>query len=115
MLLARTWHNAELFHTEFAEIALDDAGLRASGVAVGAEPVGYRLEYELTTSPWYVTQRLEVFSRGAGWRRALVLERAESGLWTSRTQVEGDVEWPSPGEDLSALAGALDCDLGLSP
>jgi hypothetical protein len=89
--------------------------LQASGVAIGTEPGPYWLEYELITAELFVTSRLAVRSAGPGWRRALVLERSASGEWSCTTESEGDVDGPPPGGDLSAVAGALDCDLGLSP
>ena len=57
---------------EFAEIALGDGQLRAAGVAVGASPLPYQLEYELHCGPdRYLTRRLSVRARGAaghaGW------------------------------------------------
>jgi uncharacterized protein len=115
MSLTRIWHNPEPFHVELAEISLEDAALQARGVAIGAEPLAYRLEYALTTSAGYVTQRLEVTSRGAGWRRALVLERSASGEWTCSSEADGDLDLAAPGGDLRRVAGALDCDLGFSP
>jgi hypothetical protein len=120
--LTRIWHNAEPFHVEFAEVVLERDALQATGVAIGATPVGYRLEYVLSTTSAYVTRRLEVRSSGAGWRRRLILERSASGEWSCTTEAHGDLDLggpgmtvPSPGGDLVALAGALDCDLGLSP
>jgi hypothetical protein len=115
MSLTRIWHNAESFHTEFAEVSLAGGALQARGVAIGAEPVAYRLEYELATTDAYVTQRLEITSRGAGWRRALVLERSGAGEWFCATEADGDLDLPTAGGDLGLIAGALDCDLGLSP
>jgi uncharacterized protein len=115
MSLTRIWHNQEPFHVEFAEISLEDGALQARGVAIGVEPVAYRLEYALTTTAGYVTQRLEVTSGGAGWRRSLVLERSASGEWACTTEAEGPLDLPNPGGDLSPVAGALDCDLGFSP
>lgn len=37
------------------------------------------------------------------------------GTWTIDAGTEGALELPAPGGDPAALAGALDCDLGLSP
>ena len=77
--------------------------------------MAYRLDYQLTTVEHYVTARLVVHTRGQGWSRALELERLASGEWECRTEVEGNPDLPAPGGDLAAVAGALDCDLGLSP
>jgi hypothetical protein len=75
----------------------------------------YRLDYELTTSDRYVTSRLVITTQGQGWRRALELHRATSGEWSCRTEAEGAPDLPHSVADLSALAGAFDCDVGLSP
>lgn len=115
MSLTRVWHNAEPLHVELAEVSLADGGLQARGVAIGVEPVAYRLEYELTTTDGYVTKRLEVTSRGADWRRGMVLERSETGEWTCTSEANGHLDLPPPREDLDRVAGALDCDLGFSP
>src|SRR5579859_4237958 len=115
MDLVRIWHNSAPFHVEFAEVSLEDGALQARGVAIGAEPLAYRLEYALSTGAGFVTQRLEVSSRGAGWRRALVLERSAAGGWTCTSEEHGNLDLPSPGGDPGALHGAPDCDLGFSP
>jgi hypothetical protein len=114
--LARLWAKDEPVGSEFSEITLESGTLAASGVALGSEPVPYRLEYELTTADGYITTRLQVRSRGAGWQRAIVLERdTATGEWSCTTQADGGPDLPPPGGDLSGLRQALDCDLGLSP
>jgi hypothetical protein len=61
-----------------------------------------------------------VTARGQGWRRTLDLRREASGDWTASVTTDGDppesLDPPggTPGR-LRSLAGALDCDLGLSP
>jgi hypothetical protein len=82
---------------------------------VGTAPVPYRLDYELETGPGFVTARLRVSSRGEGWRRELDLRRYDTGAWSVVADDEGDVDLPPAGGDPAVLAGALDCDLGLSP
>jgi hypothetical protein len=62
-----------------------------------------------------VTTRLQVTARGEGWLRALELRRDGHGNWSVRAREDGDLELPPAGGDASLLAGALDCDLGLSP
>lgn len=99
---------------EYSEIALD-GGLSASGNAIGSDPVPYRLEYWLRTSPSYVTEALTVRSSGRGWWRSLDLRRTIDGDWVCDGAGEGALEGPPPGGDVSAFAGAEDCDLGLSP
>lgn len=100
---------------EFADISLAEQQVRAEGVSVGGGSIPYRLDYILETAPNYVTSRLRVVTRGEGWRRALDLRRDASGAWTATTEEEGRPDLQPPGGDLAALAGALDCDLGLSP
>jgi uncharacterized protein len=95
---------------EYVEVTLATDGLSASGVAIGGEPVAYRLDYTLETGPDFVTARLEVTTRGEGWRRTLDLRRGGSGDWTAQEARPG-----STPEGLRGLGGALDCDLGLSP
>ena len=87
---------------EFADVELSTNRMTAIGCAIGSHPGGYRLDYKLETLGDYVTSGLLVEARGQGWRRKLDLRRLRSGRWT------GD-------DDLDAIAGALDCDLALSP
>jgi uncharacterized protein len=113
---ARLWAKDDPFGAEFSQITLEPGRLAASGVAIGSEPLPYTLEYELTTTDGYVTSRLEVRSRGLGWRRALVLERDPiSAKWSCMMETDGDLDLPPPGGDMASLNAALDCDLGLSP
>jgi hypothetical protein len=116
--LGRAWVKDEPVGAEFSEIRLEARTLAATGVAIGSEPLPYSLEYELTTSDGYVTSRLQVRSRGAGWERAMVLQRnAASGEWSCTAHTDGDLDLglPPPGGDMASLKDALDCDLGLSP
>lgn len=62
-----------------------------------------------------MTVRLRATSRGEGWRRELDLRRAADGSWTVAVDEEGHPELPAAGGDTAGLAGALDCDLRLSP
>jgi hypothetical protein len=113
--MIRVWARDHPFGTEFADLTVNGGTLSATGVAIGTEPCPYRLDYQLTTTEGYVTAQLVVRTAGPGWRRALVLERAASGAWSCATQAEGDLDRPAPGGDLGRVAGAVDCDLGLSP
>ena len=115
MGMMRVWAKDEPFGAELVDVTLRGTTLSASGLAIGTEPAPYRLEYQLVTAERYVTRRLAVETAGSGWRRALVLERAASGVWTWTGHSEGDLDRPEPGGDPALLAGTLDCDLGLSP
>jgi 2,7-dihydroxy-5-methyl-1-naphthoate 7-O-methyltransferase len=108
------WVKEEPFGVEFAEIDLAPERLAAKGVAIGVEPLSYRLDYTLETETGFVTSRLHVVSRGESWRRSLGLRHAE-GAWTIDADQEGDVALTPAGGDPASLSGALDCDLGLSP
>jgi uncharacterized protein len=109
------WLKDDPFGVEFAEIAIGEEHLTATGVAVGTAPLPYRLDYELETGAGFVTARLRVTSRGEGWRRDLDLRRDEDGVWSVTADEEGDVDLPPAGGDPARFADALDCDLGLSP
>ena len=105
---------------EIADVEMSGTALTATGTAIGARPVPYRLEYELTTGEGYLTIRLLVQARGLDpatgpWQRALVLAQASRGVWAVRAKAEGHVALPPPGGDAETLEGALDCDLALSP
>ncbi|MGI5170944.1 putative glycolipid-binding domain-containing protein [Spirillospora sp. CA-253888] len=105
---------------ELAEVQAGDGTLQATGSAIGGDPLPYRLEYELTTGERYVTVRLLVRSQGVDpetgpWQRWLELVNRPEGQWTINARTEGHVKLPPPGGDAAGLAGALDCDLGLSP
>jgi len=117
MTKTRTWVKDE--GAEFTVVELGPDRLTASGTAVGGDPMPYRLSYQLTTADSWVTARLLVETGGVDaetgpWRRLLDL-RNDGGEWTVRTEAEGDPALPAPGGDTAVLAGALDCDLGLSP
>src|SRR2546421_3010173 len=109
------WVKEDPLGAEFAEVTIAREVLKASGTAVGSAPFGYRLDYWLLTSRGFVTTALVVIARGEGWRRRLDLRRSRSGQWTARARVSGTVDLPPAGGDMSAIEGALDCDLALSP
>ena len=113
--MMRVWAKDQPFGAEFADLTVRGGTLSATGVAIGIEPCPYRLDYQLTTTEGFVTAQVVARSAGPGWRRVLVLERADSGVWSCATEAEGELDRPAPGGDLSAVTGALDCDLGLSP
>ncbi len=118
---AITWisdHGAEFAVADVSAAADVGGGLLcATGVAIGADPLPYRLDYELDCGDGYVTQWLSVRAQGASWQRKLELSRDPDGGWTVEASAEGDpgVPLPPPGGDPASFRSALDCDLGLSP
>ncbi len=118
---ALTWikeQGAE-FATVDVNAAADVGGgwLCATGVAVGADPLPYRLDYELDCGDDYVTSWLTVRAQGAGWQRKLELARDPDGKWSVKASAEGDPGVPlaPPGGDPGPFQLALDCDLGECP
>lgn len=97
------WAKDDPHGVELAEVRLSRSSLTASGIAVGSDPVPYRLDYSLETAPDFVTTLLRVEARGEGLHKTLDLRRSATG------------EWRAGDDELQELAGALDCDLGLSP
>ena len=114
--VVRVWAKEEPFPgSELADVAVGKGSLSAKGIAIGTNPVPYRLEYELTTTEGFITDRLRVRTKGEDWERELNLRRDPSGAWACETESEGALDRPAAGGDLQPAAGALDCDLGLSP
>ena len=112
---AVAWVKDDPFGVEFAEIILASTHLSAEGVAIGSVPTPYRLDYTLETASGFVTSRLSVSSCGEAWSRTLDLRRDAAGAWSVTAGGVGEVDLPSAGGDPATFAGALDCDLGLSP
>jgi hypothetical protein len=108
------WDKDDGYGVEYADVELSADRLTATGVAIGWDPQPYRLEFTLTTGPGWVTRRLQVATRGAGWTRRLDLRRSDPG-WQVDASAEGEVDLEPPGGDAMTFAEALDCDLGLSP
>ncbi len=109
------WSGTDAWRAEAAGIELTTDGVRAGGTQLGVEPVPYRLDYELEAREQFITERLRVSARGDGWSRAIDLTHDGRGTWSCDASSEGVVGLPPPGGDVAPLAGALDCDLGLSP
>ena len=112
---SRVWSKDQPFGTELADVTITETRLTASGLAIGTDPCPYRLHFELSTFDDFVTARLAVRTAGQGRRRGLLLERSTSGEWSCTTEADGQLDRPAPGGDMGLLAGAQDCDLGLSP
>ncbi|MFF0157077.1 putative glycolipid-binding domain-containing protein [Streptomyces sp. NPDC005263] len=98
-----TWDVTTSRGYETAWLELDGDRLRARGRAVGTTPEPYWISYTLDTAESFVTRRLRVEAETASGTRALDLRHDGEGRWTA------------DGERLTALDGALDCDLGLCP
>ncbi|MDX6260502.1 MAG: uncharacterized protein QOH84_2190 [Kribbellaceae bacterium] len=111
----RLWSGDGSWHAEAVRLQLDEDRLTASGTQFGADPLPYRVDYELETGAQWVTRRLHVDAVGNGWSRSLELLSDESGHWTCSTSADGDADLPTPGGNLAAVTGALDCDLAYSP
>ena len=109
------WQGLEEWRAEAARVELDDGGVRATGTQIGADPLPYRLDYELDAAEGFVTRSLRVDAVGERWTRSLSLERDPGGEWTAEVGGDGAPELPAPGGDTAGLGEALDCDLGQSP
>jgi hypothetical protein len=100
---------------EFADVELSDRRMKASGVAIGSGPMPYRLDYRFESRSRFITESIEVVSRGQGWRRSLLLERDKIGEWDASWETHGEALLPPPTGDMKDLAEAFDCDLAISP
>jgi hypothetical protein len=100
---------------EFAEVELTDRRMKATGVAIGSQPVPYRLDYRFESRSRFRTKWMEVAARGQGWRRSLRLERDKLGEWDASWETHGEALLPPPAGDMLQLGEAQDCDLALSP
>ena len=108
------WMKTDPTGAEFVEVDLSDAGLHATGTAIGSDPQPYRLDYTLQTDAGFVTRRVEVRTSGQGWARSVGLSHDVDG-WQVAAEEAGHFPGPAAGGDPGAFADALDADLGLSP
>ncbi|MGW5354612.1 putative glycolipid-binding domain-containing protein [Streptomyces sp. NPDC004031] len=97
-----TWSVEETGGVETSWVEWEEGALRGRGRAVGVRPEPYWVEYVLETDERYATRRLTVSAEDSSGARRLEL-RQQDGSWTA------------DGRPLPELAGALDCDLGMSP
>jgi uncharacterized protein len=109
------WTGIGSWRAEVSEVELQEDRLSAAGTQLGVDPLPYRLDYTVQSGSGFVTKRLDVVASGSGWRRRLDLQRDGSGDWTCEIDQAGEVDLPPPGGDVTALGGALDCDLGRCP
>jgi uncharacterized protein len=110
-----TWAGTDQWRAESAEVRRTADGFTTRGVQLGIDPLPYRLDYDLDTAGGWVTRTLAVTAAGDGWQRTLHLARDVHGRWACEATARGEVSLPAPGGNPATLAGALDCDLGLSP
>jgi hypothetical protein len=109
------WTKDSVVGAEFVEVDLAADRLRATSIAIGDDPLPYRVDYELETGPGFVTTNLSLRTQGDGWARTLDLRRLDDGSWTAEASVEGDADLPEPGGDTRFVQGAFDCDVAHSP
>jgi hypothetical protein len=100
--VAKLWSGDEGARLELALVELGDNTLSARGTVVASVPEPHRVEYELSTSAGFVTERLWVRTTGAGWSHATELRHDGRGRWTIDGRGRPDLD------------GALDCDLAFS-
>jgi hypothetical protein len=62
------WTGLRTWRAEASEVGLVGDRLSASGTQLGADPLPYRLDYSSTTGRRFVTERLDVTTRGQGWQ-----------------------------------------------
>jgi hypothetical protein len=110
-----TWAGTDEWRAESADVQVQEDRFTATGVQLGVEPLPYRLDYVLETGAGWVTRTLQVTAAGDGWRRFLHLARDPTGRWSLEADSAGGAVLPAAGGDPAAVAGAEDCDLGLSP
>ena len=97
------WRGLGEWLAEAATVAIEGERMTASGTQLGAEPVPYRVDYELATVEPFVTARLAVVAQTHDCERGLALVRDADGAWTVDSEPRPDLD------------GALDCDLGNCP
>lgn len=109
------WEGIGSWRAEAAYVDFAADGVSAGGTQLGVDPLPYRLDYTLEAPDRFMTARLRVEAAGTGWARRIELRHDGHGVWTCDAEEEGDVDLPASGGSVEALAGAVDCDLGLSP
>jgi hypothetical protein len=120
------WTGVEEWMTEAAAVGIDqpeaaavevnNKGLSATGIQLGAEPSPYRVDYQLNAFDGFVTRAIDLTSHGDGWRRRLELVHDGSGRWEmDLLDDEGDVPGGPWDGSLPDLSEARDIDIENSP
>jgi uncharacterized protein len=103
------WKGPDPVRVDVAHVTLASDSLTARGTSAVAD---YVVDWVLETGAAWVTRTLSVRARGDGFVRSLELARDADGTWSATRRQDGQ---PAAGLDVTGLAGALDCDLGLCP
>jgi uncharacterized protein len=103
------WKGPDPVRVDVAHVTLASDSLTARGTSAVAD---YVVDWVLETGAAWVTRTLSVRARGDGFVRSLELARDADGTWSAMRRQDGQ---PAAGLDVTGLAGALDCDLGLCP
>ncbi len=109
------WSGVEEWLTETAAVDLEEDGLKANGIQMGAEPAPFRVDYRLEASRGYVTTDLELTATAEAWSRRLLLRHDGSGGWRAEVSDSGDVLGGSWDGSLPDLSEARDIDIENSP
>jgi uncharacterized protein len=110
------WTGVEEWLTEAAAVVVHDKGLGGNGIQIGADPVPYRVGYQLNANDGFVTSAIDLTSRGDGWMRTLELVHDGAGRWeVMLVDDEGDVPGGPWDGSLPGLSEALDIDIQNSP
>lgn len=109
------WTGVEEWLTEAAGVDLEEDGLTANGVQMGAEPAPFRVDYRLEASRGYVITDLELTATAEAWTRHLLLNHDGAGDWRAEVSDSGDVPGGPWGGSLPDLSEARDIDIENSP
>jgi hypothetical protein len=110
------WTGVEEWMTEAAGVTAFDRGMGGNGIQIGADPVPYRVGYQLNATDGFVTRAIDLASSGDGWRRRLELVHDGSGRWeVDLLDDEGDVPGGPWDGTLPDLSEARDIDIENSP
>jgi uncharacterized protein len=110
------WTGVEEWMAEAAGVVVTNRGLGGNGIQLGAEPVPYRVGYQLNANDGFVTRAIDLAASGDGWRRRLELVHDGSGHWgVGLLDDEGEVPGGPWDGSLPDLSEALDIDIENSP